>query len=198
MLKLLNLHFLFPSLSSQLRELEIANHSQTLTLTAPRGKTKTKYTTHQVLHPLDAQRLLASCSVPDPVAHSGALLLDALQGNPGNGGQTLLTAMKRSMPLVGVDTVLALANPLGMSTIYPESLQLQRFASALLGVHVIKLDDVVTSLQEGPAPSWISIKRQSYLQQRRQLVYESLEKPCGRLLVMFERALRLPTWQIVQ
>lgn len=181
-----------------IRGLEIINYAHTMSVLAHTGQTRKDGVTPQILHPLAVQRLLAACGVADPVVHAGALLHDALEDNPGTVGQILLDEMVRSMPLIVVDTVLALTDPLGMSTDDRKTLQLQRFASASWEVRVIKLADVVASLQEGPAPSWDQVKMQSYLQQRRQLVHETLGKPCGRLLVMFERAMRLPTWQSVQ
>jgi (p)ppGpp synthase/HD superfamily hydrolase len=181
-----------------IRGLEIINYAYTMSVLAHTGQTRKDGVTPQILHPLAVQRLLAACGVADPVVHAGALLHDSLEDNPGTWGQTLLDEMERSMPMIVVDTVLALTDPIGLSTEDRKALQLRRFASAPWEVRVIKLADVVASLQEGPAPSWNSIRKQSYLQQRRQLVYESLGKPCGRLLVMFERALRLPTWQSVQ
>lgn len=178
-----------------LRDLEIINHAQTLAVLAHSGQTRKDGVTPQILHPMLVQGLLASCGISDPVIHGAALLHDGFEDNPGKRGQALMQEMERSMPVSVLETVLMLTDPHGLPTDTRKALQLDRLMNASWEARVIKLADVVASLQEGPAPSWSEIKKQAYVQQRKKLVYQSLGKPCGRLQVMFERALRLPAWQ---
>ena len=187
--------FQLPPRRRPLRDLEIINHAQILALAAHQGQTRKDGVTPQVLHPMLVQGLLASCGISDPVVHGAALLHDALEENPGIRGQALMQEMERSLPTSVIETVLMLTDPHGLSTDARKAKQLERLMNASWEARVIKLADVVASLQEGPVSSWSLLKRQTYLQQRVRLVYESLGKPCGRLQVMFERALRLPAWQ---
>jgi len=178
-----------------LRDLEIINHAQTLALAAHHGQTRKDGKTPQILHPMSVQRLLAASGVSDPSVHAAALLHDALEDNPGPTGEAILADMKRSLPPGVVDTVIALTDPPGMTTKARKALQVQRLFEASWETRVIKLADVIASLQEGTAPAWSNTKKNIYLQQRRLLVQNTLGKPCGRLMVMSERALRLPVWQ---
>lgn len=184
-----------PQRNRPLRALEIINHAQTLAIAAHHGQTRKDGHTPQILHPLSVQRLLAASRVDDPIVHAAALLHDALEDNPGDKGEILLFDMRRWLPAEVVDTVISLTDPPGMGNAERKALQTERLHDAPWRTRLIKMADVVASLQEGPAPTWDAMKKQRYLQQRRQLVQETLGMPCGRLQVLFERAMRLPAWQ---
>lgn len=176
------------------RPLEMLHAAHALALQAHWNQTRKDGVTPQITHPLRVQGLLARCGVSDMEVHAAALLHDALEDNPGLPGQQLLQAMQRSLPTGVVETVTALTDPPGLPTDLRKALQMQRLASAPWCVQVVKLADVVASVQEGPAPGWTDAKKASYLRQRSVLVREVLSPACARLRVLFERALRQPVW----
>ncbi len=176
------------------RPLELLHAAHALAMQAHWNQTRKDGVTPQITHPLRVQGLLARCGVNDMEVHAAALLHDALEDNPGLPGQRLLHAMARNLPPAVVETVSALTDPPGMPTDLRKALQMQRLAAAPWRVQVVKLADVVASIEEGPAPGWTSDKKAIYVRQRTELVREVLSPACGRLRVLFERALRQPAW----
>ncbi|MFM8899975.1 MAG: hypothetical protein ACKOF9_08510 [Burkholderiales bacterium] len=176
------------------RPLELLHAAHALAMQAHWNQTRKDGVTPQITHPLRVQRLLARCGVNDMEVHAAALLHDALEENPGEQGQRLLNAMARSLPRGVIETASALTDPPGLPTDFRKALQMERLAQAPWAVQVVKLADVVAGFEEGPAPGWTSDKKASYVRQRTELVREVLSPACGRLRVLFERALRQPVW----
>jgi len=176
------------------RPLELLHAAHALAMQAHWNQTRKDGVTPQITHPLRVQGLLARCGVNDMEVHAAALLHDALEDNPGVPGQRLLHAMARSLPVGVIETVSALTDPPGLPTDVRKALQMERLAQAPWAVQVVKLADVVASFQEGPAPDWDAQKKTAYVRQRTDLVRGVLSPACGRLRVLFEKALRQPVW----
>lgn len=176
------------------RPLELLHAAHALAMQAHWHQTRKDGVTPQITHPLRVQGLLARCGVNDMEVHAAALLHDALEDNPGKSGELLLETMARSLSPRVVQTVTALTDPPDVPTDVRKALQMERLVHAPWAVKVVKLADVVASVQEGPAPSWSEQKKLTYVHQRTQLVRNVLSPACGRLRVLFEQALRQPVW----
>lgn len=178
-----------------IRPMEVLSTAQFFAHQAHHHQTRKNGVTPQIAHPMHVQLLLAQYGVTDANVLGAGMLHAALEDNPGRPGEQLLAQMRQCLPDELVQTVLMLTDPHVLPSADRKALQLDRLANAPWAVQVIKLADVVASLQEGPAPRWSPHKRQAYLAQRTQLVRDVIGGSCGRLRVQFEKALRHPQWQ---
>ncbi len=160
------------------RPMEMLHTAHALAMQAHWNQTRKDGVTPQIIHPLRVQGLLGRCGVKDMEVHAAALL----------------HAMACSLPIGVVETVSAWTAPPGLPTDLRKAMQMERLAAAPWRVQVVKQTDVVASFEEGPAPGWSSEKKGMYIRQRTVLVREVLSPVCGRLRVLFERALRQPAW----
>lgn len=163
------------------------------------GQTRKDGCTPEYLHPLAVQRLLAVVGIEDDVIHAAGLLHDSLENNAGERANVLRGQIANSLGTEVLDMVELLTDDTApdVPRITRKARQMERLAQAPWEVQVIKLADVVASVQEGPAPGWSSAYAQAYVQQRSLLVSEVLQRSCAELAFYFKHALTHPKWQRV-
>lgn len=174
------------------------NRSTLLAFAAHHGRTRKDGRTPQILHPLAVQGLLARVGFEDDALLSAAILHDALEDNPGDAAQVLRLQIGHSLGSQVLAWVDALTDdaPAHLSRAERKARQLERLQSAPPEVQLIKLADVVASVQEGPAPGWTPAEARQYLQQRTHLVQSLLRRHCAELGFYFQHALTQPAWRL--
>jgi (p)ppGpp synthase/HD superfamily hydrolase len=177
-------------------EHEIINLATTLAFMAHHGQFRKDGCTPQILHPLTVQRLLTQIRISNPNIHAAALLHDSLEDNTPERGQWLRKEILRSLGIEVLDMVEQMTDSVPPEIDKPKrkAMQLERLTQAPWSVKVIKLADVVASMQEGPAPAWSPDYAAQYVQQRSRLV-ATLSDASPELVDCFMTATHQPVWQ---
>jgi len=188
--------FALPAQPAQF-ELEIINYATTLAFVAHHGQFRKDGCTPQIMHPLAVQRLLTQILISNPKIHAAALIHDAVEDSAHERGQLLRCEIARTLGHEVLEMVdqLTDSTPAGLSRAQRKSLQMERIAQAPWPVQVIKLADIVASMQEGPAPSWTQQYAAQYVQQRSSLV-AVLSGASPELVSLFMDAIAQPVWQV--
>ncbi len=177
---------------------DFVNRATTLAVAAYHGQTRKNGLTPQITHPLHVQGLLARAGVEDPVVHATALLHDALEDNPPEAAGVLAAAIQQQLGSHVLGLVQLLSDDPAMPHAQRKAEQLPKYRAAPWNARVVKLADVVASLQEGPAPQWNAGKAHSYLAQRVALLEGALRNTCATLEHEFLAALASPRWALAQ
>ena len=176
---------------------ELVNRATVLTFIGANGQTRKDKVTPQVMHPLAVQRLLSQAGIDDASIHAAALLHDSVEDNLGETGQWLRGEIETTLGKDVLFMVDALTDdaPKHLPRAQRKALQMARMAQASWAVKVIKLADVVASMNEGPAPSWTVQYAAEYVEQRTRLVTEVLQSSSATLAHGYQIALAQPVWQ---
>lgn len=174
------------------------NRATLLAFMAHLGQTRKDGRTPEFLHPLAVQRLLAQIGIADDALLSAAILHDALESKHGEDREVLRLQIAHSVGVDVLTLVEALTDdaPPDLPRAERKARQFERLQAAPQAVQIIKLADVVASMQEGPAPGWSAEQARQYVQQRSRLVTEVLQRHCAELAFYFRHALAQPVWQI--
>ncbi len=177
-------------------EHEIINYATTLAFVAHHGQFRKDGCTPQIMHPLAVQRLLTQIQIANPKIHAAALVHDAVEDNAHDRGQWLRSEIARTLGYEVLEMVDQLTDsaPVDLPRAQRKALQMERIAQAPWSVQVIKLADIVASMQEGPAPSWTQLYAAQYVQQRSCLV-ALLSGASPELADSFMAAIGQPVWQ---
>lgn len=175
---------------------EMINRATVLAFIAAHGQTRKDGRTPQIMHPLAVQRLLSQADIDDECMHAAALLHDSVEDNPGERGQWVRAEIEKTVGKEVLGLVDALTDdcPAHLPRTHRKAQQMARIAQAPWAVKVIKLADVVASLQEGPAPHWSVQYAGNYVQQRDELVSQVLQDSSVALVSCYRQALEQPVW----
>lgn len=188
----------FPLPSTQAEYgLDVVNRASSLAIFAHYGQTRKDGITPQIMHPLAVQGLLARTGIFDENIHAVALLHDSIEENPGARGQQVRAEIANTLGDEILSMVEALTDDdsVALSRAERKARQLERLSQAPWELQIIKLADVVASMQEGPAPSWTPEDVVQYVQQRSRLVDKVLRHSSAELAFYFSHTLNHPTWQ---
>lgn len=177
--------------------LEPLNLAGMLACMGHHGRTRKDQITPDVFHPMQVQRLLVQAGIESVPILAAGILHDVLEANPGEDGQFLRTQIDCTLgqEVLGMVDALTDDSPADQPRAQRKARQLERIAQAPWAVQVIKLADVVASMQEGPAPTWNTSYAADYVRQRSQLVNQVLSHSSATLFESFQQALCQPVWQ---